>query len=124
MYVLTLKQWSRKSLASGDSPGGRGGPAVALCMASMTANWLSMSGQGCLPLSISSTVQPSDQMSALRPAARDKVAGVGDKVTSAATMVWAFVVFVCCVAATRCLPCALRHLTKQGQRRSCLRQAL
>jgi hypothetical protein len=42
-------------------------------MASMTANWLSMSGQGCLPLSISSTVQPSDQMSALRPAAQDKV---------------------------------------------------
>lgn len=38
-----------------------------LLMASMAVNWLSTSGQGCLPVSISSTVQPRDQMSALRP---------------------------------------------------------
>lgn len=39
-----------------------------LLMAIMALNWLSMSGQGCLAVNISSTVQPSDQMSALRPA--------------------------------------------------------
>lgn len=39
-----------------------------LLIASSAANWLSQWGQGCTPLSISSTVQPSDQMSALRPA--------------------------------------------------------
>lgn len=39
-----------------------------LLIAIMAVNWLSISGQGCLPVNISTTVQPSDQMSALRPA--------------------------------------------------------
>jgi hypothetical protein len=34
----------------------------------MVVNWLSLSGQGWRPVSISSTVQPSDHTSALRPA--------------------------------------------------------
>jgi hypothetical protein len=44
-----------------------------------TAHWLSNLGQGCLPVNISSTVQPSDQMSALRPAGvrADSSEGVG-----------------------------------------------
>lgn len=57
-----------KSAAAGVMPAGRGGPCGVCAMLRITVHWLSASGQGCRPVSISMTVQPRDQTSARRPA--------------------------------------------------------
>jgi hypothetical protein len=78
----TCRQRSRKSAAVALMPGGRGGPSALRAIANIAAQRLSRSGQGCCPVSISRTVQPSDHTSARRPCERGEavvVAGQGGR---------------------------------------------